>query len=231
MSLGPVMAAALGFCVLVVPLAWLWRRRFSRGPAEQLMRRLSGPTPPRVAEVARRRAPALPRWVWAVVAAGALVVLALRLVGTHGAWGCPPPTEVVGAVPGQLTLSCRRREHLLSVRERADVTLETHSGHDLFLELHEGERRLAQNDDAGEGLNARLVATLAPGRYRVVVRPYSHALGGYALSRGDGPESEEREGCTNRCASAHDDECDDGGPGSLYDVCALGTDCADCGPR
>ena len=38
-------------------------------------------------------------------------------------------------------------------------------------------------------------------------------------------------GCTNTCNTANDNECDDGGPNSLYDVCALGTDCADCGPR
>ncbi|HJL44798.1 MAG TPA: hypothetical protein RMG45_03145, partial [Polyangiaceae bacterium LLY-WYZ-15_(1-7)] len=37
--------------------------------------------------------------------------------------------------------------------------------------------------------------------------------------------------CTNTCSSANDGECDDGGPGAQYDVCALGTDCADCGPR
>lgn len=37
--------------------------------------------------------------------------------------------------------------------------------------------------------------------------------------------------CLDTCPSAHDGECDDGGPGSLYDVCALGTDCSDCGPR
>jgi hypothetical protein len=37
--------------------------------------------------------------------------------------------------------------------------------------------------------------------------------------------------CDNSCASANDTECDDGGPGSLYDICGLGTDCADCGTR
>ena len=37
--------------------------------------------------------------------------------------------------------------------------------------------------------------------------------------------------CTNTCSTAHDNECDDGGPGSLYSICALGTDCNDCGPR
>jgi hypothetical protein len=39
------------------------------------------------------------------------------------------------------------------------------------------------------------------------------------------------EGCTNTCAEAFDDICDDGGPGALYSNCDLGTDCADCGPR
>ena len=37
--------------------------------------------------------------------------------------------------------------------------------------------------------------------------------------------------CTNTCEYAHDGECDDGGANSLYDLCALGTDCSDCGPR
>lgn len=37
--------------------------------------------------------------------------------------------------------------------------------------------------------------------------------------------------CDNTCRTANDNECDDGGPGSLYSVCALGTDCNDCGPR
>jgi len=37
--------------------------------------------------------------------------------------------------------------------------------------------------------------------------------------------------CTDDCPTHGDGECDDGGPGSLYDICALGTDCTDCGPR
>ena len=37
--------------------------------------------------------------------------------------------------------------------------------------------------------------------------------------------------CTNTCDTAYDSECDDGGPGSMYSICALGTDCAECGPR
>jgi hypothetical protein len=37
--------------------------------------------------------------------------------------------------------------------------------------------------------------------------------------------------CNNTCSTSGDNECDDGGEGSLFDVCELGSDCADCGPR
>jgi hypothetical protein len=37
--------------------------------------------------------------------------------------------------------------------------------------------------------------------------------------------------CENTCRTSNDGECDDGGPNSLYSICALGTDCNDCGPR
>jgi hypothetical protein len=37
--------------------------------------------------------------------------------------------------------------------------------------------------------------------------------------------------CNNTCSSAGDNECDDGGPDSLFSLCELGSDCADCGPR
>ncbi|MBT3219441.1 MAG: hypothetical protein HN348_10145 [Proteobacteria bacterium] len=37
--------------------------------------------------------------------------------------------------------------------------------------------------------------------------------------------------CDDTCTYANDGVCDDGGPGSVYSVCSLGTDCTDCGPR
>ena len=41
------------------------------------------------------------------------------------------------------------------------------------------------------------------------------------------------EDCNNSCQSINinDGTCDDGGAGSAYSFCALGTDCADCGTR
>jgi len=40
-----------------------------------------------------------------------------------------------------------------------------------------------------------------------------------------------KEGCSNTCAYANDGVCDDGGSGSVYNVCPCGTDCNDCGTR
>ena len=37
--------------------------------------------------------------------------------------------------------------------------------------------------------------------------------------------------CTDTCPFANDGVCDDGGPGAAFDVCVLGADCIDCGPR
>ena len=37
--------------------------------------------------------------------------------------------------------------------------------------------------------------------------------------------------CDNTCTFAGDNVCDDGGSGSSFSVCDLGTDCADCGIR
>jgi hypothetical protein len=38
-------------------------------------------------------------------------------------------------------------------------------------------------------------------------------------------------GCTDTCEDADDGFCDDGGDGSDTSICALGTDCTDCGSR
>lgn len=72
------------------------------------------------------------------------------------------------------------------------------------------------------------------------VLPYAAGLPGASASsiatvsvtaRASGSPQTASGSCTNTCRTAHDGECDDGGPRSLYDVCDLGTDCADCGAR
>lgn len=37
--------------------------------------------------------------------------------------------------------------------------------------------------------------------------------------------------CDDTCFYANDGLCNDGGPGSVFSVCELGSDCTDCGPR
>ena len=71
------------------------------------------------------------------------------------------------------------------------------------------------------------------GTWHVMVRAYS-TYSNVTLVSSDGGGDDGGGGggtCTNTCNYASDGECDDGGPGSQYSVCALGTDCADCGPR
>ncbi len=59
---------------------------------------------------------------------------------------------------------------------------------------------------------------------------YDAGGGGYDAG-GGGYDAGGGGGCTDTCTYAADGECDDGGPGSSYSVCELGTDCTDCGPR
>jgi len=57
------------------------------------------------------------------------------------------------------------------------------------------------------------------------------APGTSSSSSGGGTSSGGAGGCTDTCQYPGDGECDDGGQGSLTSLCALGTDCTDCGPR
>ena len=54
-----------------------------------------------------------------------------------------------------------------------------------------------------------------------------------ALLEGGGSSGTPSEsGCEDTCTdNIADDFCDDGGPGSDFSLCPLGTDCTDCGPR
>lgn len=55
-----------------------------------------------------------------------------------------------------------------------------------------------------------------------------------ALAFTFGAQAQEDDGsvlCDDTCPSANDGECDDGGAGSVFALCPLGTDCGDCGPR
>ncbi|WP_135210825.1 DUF418 domain-containing protein [Vitreimonas flagellata] len=229
-----VLAYALTFCAVAVIAAHLYRRKFSRGPIESLMRMLTGGTPEKDAAPIRAQATAPQKYWLQVLATAALALLAIQFTGAPPHFDCATPaldTRTTGA----LSLLCPRQSFDVSVPARTDVVFETHSSRDLYLELRRDGETIAQNDDGGSGANARIATTLEPGAYTLLVRPYESAHGVFALTRVDSPPTVATllpgQICSDSCASARDGECDDGGANSLYAVCDLGSDCGDCGIR
>lgn len=53
---------------------------------------------------------------------------------------------------------------------------------DSVLALYRGERLLGEDEDGGEGEDARLVRLLEPGRYQVRASSYSSGSGRYSIS-------------------------------------------------
>lgn len=235
LSLAATVAYGFAFCTVGLVFAAVWRTRFELGPVEMLMRRIAGRTPRRAAPVPPRQISAPARWAWVAVSLMAVGLVGLQAVGPFGRLGCGEPQRLEASATSALSLTCPRQSFAVAVNERADVTLQTRSGHDLYLEVYLDDELVAQNDDGGPGLNPMLTETLEPGLYRALIRPYEDAVGGFVLLREDAPPSrrelEAGEMCTNQCPYAGDGECDDGGPNALYSLCPLGSDCDDCGVR
>jgi uncharacterized membrane protein YeiB len=234
MPLAWVLVYCAVFCLVVIAAAHVYRLRFERGPVELVMRAFAGETPRKIERSERALLRAPPSW-WTWAAGASLgVLVAVQVIGapinTVCATGVLPQRAI-----GSLDLLCREQAFDFSVTQRADVSLETHASRDLTLELYQDGELIGRNDDGGVGLNAALSMTLEPGRYRVEVAPYESAVGPYLLTRRDASATRralmEGELCAETCATAGDGECDDGGSGALYAVCALGSDCGDCGIR
>jgi hypothetical protein len=92
---------------------------------------------------------------------------------------------------------------------------------------------LASAFDMVDATTTNAIIALAPS-FTQFVRPKSEVavdavntdvLGGRQLGEAGSGEAE----CTNTCNT--DGYCDDGGSGSTFNLCACGTDCADCGTR
>ena len=86
-----------------------------------------------------------------------------------------------GTTLSSLSLLHPRDVYKLTLAQPAHVTFTTRSGLDLFLELHEGTRFIAEDDDSGPGLDAEIEADLQPGTYEVLVRPFASTTGPYVL--------------------------------------------------
>jgi uncharacterized membrane protein YeiB len=200
LSVTVVTAYWAGFVLVAIAGAALHRRFFARGPLEWVMRRLTSfrlsSEPSRellrqpLVTIAHAPAPRSAGLAWAVVAVGGLALAVARLTGLPLAATTGPALEVPTPAPlfaaGELTLLGMRAEHRLDVRAPTHVILETRSGADLYLELDgvgpDGTRtRLGEDDDGGDGLDARLELDLAPGEHRVIVRPYAATTGPFLL--------------------------------------------------
>ncbi len=204
LSVAVVTAYWLGFVLTVIVLATLYRRVLPRGPLEWVMRTLTSwrfaserATDPTsiVAEAgAESEARATPAarastLSWILIAVGTTALLAGRVVGL----GVGPSDEVfdldaegASTRSGELTLLHPRRTVRFQTSRLGHVVIETRSGLDLYLELArvDGEalRYLAEDDDSGEDLDARIDTSLAPGTYTIIVRPYGATTGPFVLS-------------------------------------------------
>lgn len=184
-SIEAMLAYWVAFVVVVLPLAALYRTRFTRGPVEWLMRRLTG-SPDHVPPLEAAEAPVHEprRWVWPALACAIALLPLADVIGV-----APPQTEcaprrglAVGSeTPGQLTLLCPRNRFALELDAPTPLVLTTRSGLDVYLEVRREGAMIVQDDDSGPGFDSRIAATLGPGRYDVDVRPYSAATGPFVL--------------------------------------------------
>jgi hypothetical protein len=106
---------------------------------------------------------------------------------------------------------------------------ETPSGSTLCTETCE----FAGDDECDDGGADAITALCEYGTDCRDCGPRGAAGGGGATEPGSGSDAGPGDpgGCTDTCEFADDGECDDGGDGAMTDLCAFGTDCADCGAR
>ena len=122
-------------------------------------------------------------WKRAVVVATSLAVVLLAVA-------CIPPTTR-GAVlsPGSVANgNIHPRGHVryalvIQYPQVVEIYVDGHGPLDPTVSLlNAAGGRMAFNDDGGAGLDSRIVATLAPGTYYVVVAGYSNSMGPYTLT-------------------------------------------------
>jgi uncharacterized protein len=198
LSVGAVTAYWLAFVLTVILGSAIYRRVLPRGPLEWVMRTLTswrlkreraGEPPARADESERAADRATPRakGVWIAVAVGAAALVFARVLGTGG--GTDEEVVVLDAASvrgGELTLLHPRHVIHLEVPRLTRVVVETRSGMDLYLELDRIDgttrRRMAEDDDGGDGLDARIETHLMSGTHELVVRPYGAVTGPFVVT-------------------------------------------------
>lgn len=128
-----------------------------------------------------------------VVVALALVVIALGftvyLAVSHsddfrdlgsGPGANPVPITPNQPVPGSLTRDDPTRSYEFTITQPGMVVISVVGDFDNYLELYQGSDTvpILEDDDSGGSLNATISSMLSPGRYVVLVRPYSEGTTG-----------------------------------------------------
>jgi len=103
------------------------------------------------------------------------------LSGISSAFEGPPvPIAVTQQVPGTLTSAEPTRRYEFNITTPGTITIDVNGDFDSFLELFYEYETYPQwtDDDSGDNLNARILASVQPGRYTALVRPYSEGTTG-----------------------------------------------------
>ncbi len=128
-------------------------------------------------------------WIWIIVVLGAVGV---GVYSSIFGWGLPsgcvsePPTPITlnGTAQGEITTFHTYRLYELAITSQTQVSIAASSTYDNYLELYLGEsdQAMLQNDDGGNGFNALISTTLAPGMYYILIRPFSDGTGPFTLT-------------------------------------------------
>ena len=193
LSIEQVLLYTFVFLAIVVLASTVYRRFLARGPLEWLMRLVSSfpspstpvPKPSGVDEAKSK--PRSPRVTAALAALGVGAALVPLLTRTLDSVPSPRELSLGSRTLSSLSLLQMRDTHTFSLAAPATIVLATHSGLDLYLELYQAGALIAEDDDGGPGVDARIERQLPAGDYEVVVRPYSATTGPFVLdlSAGD----------------------------------------------
>lgn len=197
------------YTLLSITAADLYRRRFTLGPLEWLLRRSSGGMARKSAaergknegkakssdrvrrgETSRKRnhqgwEPVA--WIFGVI--GTLWLVYFNIYGLLPPGECPDlsgPLRPGATVSGELSITCRERwldVEIPAGLNEASLTIEVLAGSDTYLELWDEAitRVIAEDDDSGPGYCPRLEVGDLNGRYRLLIRPYRSETGPFMV--------------------------------------------------
>lgn len=187
LSIEQVVLYTFVFLVVIVLASTVYRRFLARGPLEWLMRLVSSfpspskPVPKPDGENEAKAKPRSPRVTASLAVFGVGAAVVILLARTVVSVPSPRELSLDSRTLSSLSLLQMRDTHTFTLAAPATIVLATHSGLDLYLELYQGGALIAEDDDGGPGVDARIERALPAGDYEVAVRPYSATTGPFVL--------------------------------------------------